>query len=321
MSIISITRRNKPKLRGSSNASTRVLKEQWKITVDSLEDEPSTILDDPMIPKEGDPHPVDSLVTLKTLDIKNSGEYFTYFMDLVYDNNEDSSSPGGGGGSIEVLSVKIGTWEETVIEEQDYAGKPYRNSAGDKIKREVKRPQPEIIISAQTREPKFKQLLPLRGAVNSNPVNWISIEFDKTQLMLWDYDAETIGNRTWKENFIFRGRYAKDEQSPKGDPRDRSKGWQPQIIDAGFWELVEIDGEKVKQPIYETGTKGGKSSTKPVTQPWPLNGQGEAIDRDRIDDDRIFLDFTGFPETDFSVFVFDFKKILDDKFAKALGVD
>jgi hypothetical protein len=316
--------------RGDENDQTRQLIELYRIQTDN-EDKPSEIYDDPFpgIPRIGDPHPIDPLVTVKSRRVTWTGNRNWYTMEVMYDNNSSAQDSGGGGGGVEVLSVQVSAWYEDYILEFDVNGRPIRNSASDKIKYQSRRPHPLITVSAQTREPKMKDFLQNLGKVNSDFVSWLNgqLEFKVDQLLFDNYNAQSIGSNTWKEDFIFKARLVTSptngsanildvEGKGAGQPPQaiRDAGWQPFLLDAGLFEVFIENGVKVKRPIRPVEKEGDKRPTQPVTSDWPLDSGGGAQTREQVEEGKVFYrNFQTYERFNFNLFQFDFTKVLEEK--------
>lgn len=68
-------------------------------------------------------------------------------------------------------------------------------------------------------------------------------------------------------------------------------GWKRKILDAGYYEIDILTGDRVEIKSPATG--------QPVSEPWPLNGGGVHLD---VGDPPVFLEFTVHDETDFNLF-------------------
>jgi len=307
MSVTLSTRRDDKS--GDDNGSLRKLKDIYRIVVDSASDDQSTILNSNFagIPQVGDAHPKDPLVTVKSRTVKNTDNRLHWIMTVSYDNSRgglsDSGSDNDEAGTI--INVQIGTWTESYTAQKDFDDKLYQDSANGKIKVELERQHTTITVTKQTTNPNL-QIAEMKGRVNSAPVNWLGFNFNNDQLLFSDYTANSLGNNNWQEVFSFKGRKVPDLISVTPD-EELSKGWQLQILDAGFFEILE-NGKRV--PIY-IKQKDGKKATRPVTQPWPLDGGGKAIPQNSIDDLRIFLDFRSVLNMPFNTFAFDFSPIYE----------
>jgi len=335
MAVISSKRRDNK--RGTENDSTRQLVEEYIINVASS-DEPSTIMDSEHedVPKVGDPHPTDPNVTVKSRRLRPTANREWYIMEVSYDNNSSSQSPGGGGGGggdIEVLEVTLGSWwEDYILEYAINVNAPaigagpndhkirIENSAKDPIKYEARRPHPLLTISANTKDPALDKFLTGVGCVNDAVVTWLGITFEPGQLLFDSYNAVSIGNNTWREDFVFKSKFvfAPDEYGDEG--RNRKAGWQPWILDAGLWQWKDEGGTEKRVPIYPINEETGKPSNKPVTEPWPLDGDGHALPRDEIRKRRVFKEWIIYPSINFNAFQFDWAAILTEKKAEQLGV-
>ena len=248
-------------------------------------------------------------------------------MTVVYSDAVSSSDPGGGGGGgLEALKVTISKWDEAFIMEVDLSAdkKQIRNSAGDRIKYESTRPQIMITISTQTKDPSFQKFQKLQGTVNDNQVNWLGFKFKKHQMLYDEYRAVSIGSNTWAEDHIFKVRQVPKLKASRagggafGDNRDW--GWQPYLLDAGFNELIDVDGVKTLMPIRPTQSDGDDRAKRAVTQEWPLN-KGEHIAADEIDGNQQWLEFKTYSENNFNgEFQFKFETILTRKEQKELGL-
>ncbi len=302
MSVISSNRRD-PK-NADEDDSVRRLKDIYIIKTNNDSDEQTDILDSTFagIPKIGDSHPKDPLVTVKNRSLRHTKNRKTWEMDVFYSNQSDSSDQGGGGGGGTIIKVFVETWEESYIQEKDFNDELIDNGVKDKLKYEATRYHPQIRIIKDTQDANL-QILGEVGKVNDQPYSLLGFTFEKDQL-LFLYTAESLGNNVWRENFLLKGRLVPDLESGGGGA-ERAKGWQAQLLNAGFWEIV--DGERV--PIYvkkPDGTKG----TRPVNQPWPLQVD-EAIDRDQIDANREFLQFQTVARMSFGLFTFDFSPVFE----------
>jgi len=302
MAVTYSQRRNS--LRGNDDSKVRTIIDIYKINVNSVEDDQSTILSSTFngIPQVGDAHPNDSLVTVKKRSVDRTDNHLQWDMTVTYNNQSDSSDQGGGGGGGgQIIKVTITAWQETFILESDFNGKLAINTAKDKLKIEAVRYHPMITITKVTQNPNLK-VVKEDGGVNNAPVNWLGFNFSKDQLLFSAYNADSIGNNTWNENFVFKARQVPNLDS-KSSSNEVTKGWQAQVLDAGFREL--IDGNLT--PIYVLKDDGKKTTSK-VSQPWPLNG-GEAIAPKDIANDRKFLEFKTHRHINFGQFNFDFSPI------------
>ena len=299
----------------------RTLNDQYIVKTDNDLDDQATILNSSFsgdvsnnsiaLPQVGDSHPTDSRVTVKNRSLEPTKNRKTWLMNVTYNDAIDSKSDpgGGGGGGPVVLKVVVDSWEETFIMEYDYAGERFKNSATDKIKYESIRDQIMITFSAQTKDPSFVKYQGLQGKVNSGPVNWLGFKFLTDQVLFKSYRATSVGNNTWQEDFVFKMKQVPDT-SVGADPNQRQWGWQPLLLDAGFNELVDRNGQKELTPILSVQAQGDKKPPRPVSQEWPLDGAGEALAADQIDAGRIFLEFQAYSKTNFGAFNFDFESIL-----------
>jgi len=74
MGVVSVTLMPQRDRSGGDNSQgTRTLREVYKIVVDGKSDTVSTMLDDAKVPAPGEPHPEDSVVTLKNRSFRNLG--------------------------------------------------------------------------------------------------------------------------------------------------------------------------------------------------------------------------------------------------------
>jgi len=307
MSVTLSTRRDDKS--GDDNGSLRKLKDIYRIVVSSASDDQSTILNSNFagIPQVGDSHPKDPLVTVKSRTVKSTDNRLHWIMTVSYDNSKGGLSDGGGDNDEAgtIINVQIGTWTESYTAQKDFDDKLYKDSANGKIKVELERQHTMITVTKNTFNPNL-QISEMKGRVNAAPVNWLGFNFNNDQLLFSDYTANSLGNNNWQEVFSFKGRKVPDLISVTPD-EELSKGWQLQILDAGFFEILE-DGKRV--PIY-VQQPDGKKATRPVTQPWPLDGGGKAIPQDSIDDLRQFLDFRSVLSMPFNTFAFDFTPIFE----------
>jgi hypothetical protein len=299
--------------------------ELYRVITDSDTDTPATILEDPNedIPRVGDPHPVNTQTTVKSRRVTFTGARNVYTLEVSYDNAADTNQPGGGGGGggqIDVLQVTLTNWWEDYIQEYAYDGRERKqrmaNSSGDPIKYEARRPHPMITISSVTKDPFLANIVGSVGSVNSDRVSWLGLDFLPEQLLFDSYDATSSGNKTWRETFVFKAKLV-HEPDEYGDDifdgRGRAAGWQPFILDAGLWEWAVENGELKRRPIYPIDKDGGKPASRPVTEPWPLDGNAKAIPRDKIKQDRVYNKWNVYPKMLFKAFKFDFTVLLTEE--------
>ena len=293
---------------GDDNGSLRKLKDIYRIEVNSSSDDQSTILNSNFsgIPQVGDSHPKDPLVTVKSRTVKSTDNRLHWIMTVMYDNSKSSPSGSDGGGEDgTIINVQIGTWTESYTAQKDFDDKLYQDSANGKIKVELERPHTMITITKQTTNPNL-QISDMVGRVNAAPVNWLGYDFSASQLLFDDYTANSLGNNNWQEVFTYKGRKVPDLESVTED-EGLSMGWQLQLLDAGFFQILD-SGQRV--PIY-VQQEGGKKSTTKVSQPWPLDGGGKALPQNAIDTLRTFLNFRSVLSMPFSTFSFDFTPIFE----------
>jgi hypothetical protein len=307
--------------------------ELYRVITDSDTDTPADILNDSNenIPRVGDPHPVNADTIVKNRRVTFTGSRKVYTLEVTYDNSLNAGDPGGGGGggAVDVFQVTVGAWYEDYIMQYDVNGVPIRNSAGDKIKYQNRRAHPMITVSAQTQAPRMGLFLQNLDRVNDAQVNWLNgqLIFLENQLLFDSYNAQSIGNNTWREDFVFK---AKLVVSPTNDtagllnvegkgagnrpPQIRNAGWQPYLLDAGYFEVWIEAGEKVKRPIRPLEKDGGKVPTQPVTTEWPLDSGGGALTREQVEEGKVFYrNFKVKEKFNFNVFNFDFTQVLTDK--------
>lgn len=307
MSVISSNRRD-PK-NADEDSSVRKLKDVYIIKTNNDSDEQTDILDSTFagIPKVGDSHPKDPLVTVKNRSLRHTKNRKTWEMDVFYSNQSDSSDQGGGGGGGTIIKVFVETWEESYIQERDFDKndpKLLQNGANDPLKYEATRYHPQIRIIKQTKDPRVAEFIGHVGKVNDQVYQLLGFTFERDQL-LFLYTAESQGNNVWTENFLLKGRLVPDLESGGGGA-ERSKGWQAQLLNAGFWEIDQDTGERVQIVVKrKDGTKG---AGRPVNQPWPLQVD-QAIERDQIKANREFLQFQTVVQMNFGIFTFDFDPI------------
>lgn len=302
MAVTRAKRRNT--LTGNEDANVRTIIDIYKINVDNLIDDQSTILVSNFrdIPQIGDQHPTDPLVTVKRRSVDRSGNFLQWDMTITYNNQVDSNDQGGGGGGGgQIIKVAITAWEERFFLEKDFDNKLIQNTAKDKLKLELTRFHPQITITKVTQNPNLKVVKEV-GGVNAGVVNWLGFSFLKDQFLFSAYNTDSIGNNTWNENFVFKARQVNNLDS-KTSSDEVTKGWQAQVLDAGFNQI--INGNRT--PIYVLKADG-KATTRTVSQPWPLNG-GEALKVEDIENDRKFLEFKSHRQIKFGQFNFDFSPI------------
>jgi hypothetical protein len=316
--------------RGTEDDKNRKLIDMYRVEVDSVLDEPSTIYDSSFadLPQVGDQHPTDPLVIVKSRNVKPTANRLRYEMEVSYDNASEGGDQGGGGGggTVEVLQVTIGVWYEDYIQEYELKngkkGELLTDFAASPIKYEARRPQPLITISSITKDPKLADYVFLTNAVNNQPVKWLNLNFKKDQLMFEGYNASSAGRNTWNEQFVFKGKIYNGPEEYGSEGIKVDGGWQPFILNAGLWQLVDNDfGGKERAPIYPVNEKGDKTSNKPVTEPWPLDAQGIALPLADFREKRVFLNPQMLRRSNFNAdFNFDFAKVLTDDLEKKWGV-
>ena len=204
--------------------------------------------------------------------------------------------------------------------EADYNGKTFKNSANDKIKFASTRPQIQISFSSTTKDPSFIRYQGLQGTVNKGAVKWLGFNFLPDQVLFDEYRATSIGNNTWQEDFIFKMRQVPDVNNRDGANAPRKWGWQPNLLDAGFNQLVKNNGIDESMPILALQKDDDPSPKRAVTQPWPLDGAGVALAANKIDDNKVFIEFKAYASEDFSAFQFDFESILTRNEQQQLGL-
>ena len=314
--------------RASEDEKALKFTEMYRVITDSDTDTPASILDESNedIPQVGDPHPVNTSVLVKERRVTFTGARNVYHLEINYDNSapDGGGGGGGGGGIIEVMQVTLTNWWEDYILEyvNDGQGAKIRmaNSADDPIKYEARRPHPMITVSSVTKDPFLANIVTAVGSVNMKRVSWLGLDFWESQLLFDSYDATSIGNNKWRESFVFKSKLVFEPEQYGDDGFQRQAGWQPWILDAGLWEWVQEGGEEKRRPIRPVNKQGDKASTKPVTEPWPLDGVGQALARDDIKQNRVFKQWSIYPKINFDGFRFDWTKILTDEKRNELGI-
>jgi hypothetical protein len=315
MSVTSCKRRSLEKT-GSDTKTEQKISDQYIVTVSSENDDQVTILASNFseVPQIGDPHPnPESTATVKARNVEPTENRLTWLLNIEYSNATSTSDQPGQGSSTEVLTVTIGKWDETFILESDYAEKSalLKNFAGDKLRYEATRPQFMITLSAITQDPSLDKFFNAQGKVNLKDVRWLGFLFKPDQLLFDEYRATTIGNNTWREDFIFKGKKVPNFTTSEKDTTTTPKGWQPQILNAGFREKLPDGTVRPIQPKEAPGDD--KRDPEPVTQPWPLNNDGSALARNELDQKELitFTEFVAFQRVDFNaIFDFNFDAVL-----------
>lgn len=136
-----------------------------------------------------------------------------------------------------------------------------------------------LTISSITEDPRLKDFFDYQGTVNTDVVTWLGFSFQPDQLLFDEYRATTIGANKWREDFIFMGKKVPDYTGGTKDGNDRSKGWQPQLLDAGFREINDSGKRVPIRPVADPG--GQERESEPVTAPWPLS-EGKALARSEL---------------------------------------
>jgi hypothetical protein len=319
--------------RFTENEDSTQFVESYRIITNSDSDTPATIKNDPNedIPKIGDPHPVDTETIVKSRRVTFTGNRRTYTMEVTYDNKapDGGGGGGGGGGSVDVLDVDVGHWYEDHIMQYDVTGQPITNSAQDRIKYEERRSHPMITITAKTTAPRMNLFLQNLDRVNDAPVNWLNnqLQFGIDQLLFESYNAKSSGNNTWSEQFVFKGKLVvsptdnsanqlnvEGKGAGKQPPQIRDAGWQPYLLDSGYFEVFIEDGVKVKRPIRPIEKEGDKRPTQPTTTEWPLDSGGGALTREQVEAGKVFYrNFQTKDRFNFNLFNFDFTSVLEEK--------
>lgn len=321
MSIVSCTIRDKTD--AQEDEKTLSVTEEFLIQVTSG----TTILDvlqseDESVPKPGDPHPdntLDLIVRSRNIRFTEPLNRLYFIMDVEYDDNSNLDLPTNvNSNNIQVLKVTLDSWSETIVLENTVDGQdlPIEDTANSKIKYETEAYYPRITITSQTQDPALNNFIKLTGTVNSGKiVNWLGMSFERDQLLFENYKATSVGNNTWQEDFIFKAKFVRDFSYGAG--AERIKGWQPQLLMAGFWQIV--DGERVM--IFAPNQEGAGQATQsePVSEPWPLDDNGAALKPEDIENRRVFKEFVTYKREDFSVFRFDFESLITREKEKQLA--
>lgn len=305
MSVIYVERKDDKG--GNDNGSLRDYKYIFRVQVDNPTDDVNTILDSNFtgLPQDGDAHPTDPLVTVKKRSVRSTKSRLEWIMTVMYDNSKIGLSGGSAAGDDgTIVNVQIGTWSEVYTGQKDFDDKLYQDSARGALKVELERQHTMITITKETFNPNL-QISDKVGRVNNAPVNWLGYSFNNDQLKFAEYSANSLGQNNWQEILVFKGRKVPDLESVTPD-EGFSKGWQLQTLDAGFWELLD---DQTRVPIYTK--QNGKSSKTKVSQPWPLDGGGHALESGDIKTSRIFLNFKSHLSFSFSTFGFDFTPVFE----------
>ncbi len=301
MAVTYAERRNT--LTGSDDANVRTIIDIWIVNVSLVTDDQSTLMTSNFagLPQVGAAHPSDNLVTVKGRSFDRSSNHLQWEMTVTYNNASDANDQGGGGGGGgQIIKVQISAWEERYIMESDFSKKTKRleNSAKEALKLEISRFHPQITITKITQNPNL-QVVNNVGAVNSG--RWIELGFvfEPDQLLFAAYNTDSLGNNTWQEQFVLKAKLSKDFTSSGGG--DTDKGWQPFLLDAGFSQLIN----KELVPIRVKNDQG-EYKGRPVSKPWPLNGNGIALKIEEIEANTNFIEFQAYRKTNFGQFNFDF---------------
>lgn len=299
---------------GQDEADKVGYKEDYNVTVETG-DQPATILisNHPDVPKVGDPHPIDTRATVKTRSVKATANREFWILSVQYEyaleSGEDNGGGGGGGSGLEVLSISGGVWYEDYIAEQDAKGKLYRNSAGDAIEKTASRAHPMFTITSRSQAFLVPNYIYQTGQVNNFNYSILGLNFKKKTLLFDEFNFKNLTNGYWEYTFKFKARMVPQpvvSEEVREVGQERSAGWQDFQLDAGFREIGP-NGELI--PIIPKDDNKKKTSS-PVNAPWPLDGDGKALNREDFKDSINWLRFDEYPETGFRIFRWDWSRLL-----------
>lgn len=320
MAVISCIRDDKKS--GQTSGDNFTLKDIYVVRCDAT-DEPSTILrsENPDVPKKRDPHPTDPSVLVQDVSVKHTDNRTVYILEVTYTNSSGLSS--NNTNDMRLVDAFGGVWYEEFTLEKDFDGKLYRNTVGDKIQKQSRRPHPMITVITKSQALLLDRFVWEVGQTNDGPVSWLGLDFIADQLLFDDFQWRAIENDFWQYTFVFKGKLAPEQNLDTDGARSgrgRELGWIDQQLNAGFRERTT---KGTITPIILKDNSGKRTSTTP-SDPWPLDGQGKALDLQEdgrfLDNRLVWLNFREFPKMNFGIFNFDFTPLLTRVEERNLGL-
>lgn len=243
-------------------------------------------------------------------DHNNKAQFsFTFNYSAVGNTSTPQEPDRNQGGGTDVVDHLTPQWTittedrmETMPDGKDLDGKKFLNSAGDPFEPEPEYNAPLIVLNYSRIETSFTEITDeaLVGNVFAFKYKTNNASF----IFADDTDKWLITDYVLKVEYIGVNRLIRRDMTLKYNDR----GWRDKILDAGLYELIDTtltdyeEGvgnvpawtEENKQPILAS------KSNQPVTRPWPLDGQGQAI-RDFNATPRVYKSFRLKESVDYSL--------------------
>lgn len=324
MAVLSCKRRDD--VTGTDAGEKKSYREVYIVTVEDG-DQPATILTSNFadMPQVGDPHPIDTQVTVKDRSVKGTANRTIWNLTVNYEfapEASDSGGGGGGGGGLEVLNITGGVWYEDYIAEQDFGQNPkrYKNSAGDPYEQTKTRSHPQFTVITRSQEYLVPMFIYLTNHVNNNTWSFLGLSFQENVVLFDEFNFKSLDNGFWEYTFTFKARLAPrpvTSSAERETGEDQSMGWLDILLDAGYREK---DENEALIPII-LKDKNKQKTSSPVSSPWPLDGAGKALSQEDAKDNNFLFwnEFQGKPRMGFWIFNFNWTSLLTKKALKEGG--
>lgn len=308
---------------GNDTGDQTGYKETFICTVDSSDQNGhASILNSNLstIPQIGDSHPSDPRATVKTRSVKPTKNRQTFLLEVGYEFKiEAGEDQGGGGGGtgLQVLDIQGGVWYEDIIFDQDQNGKRVQNSANDPIEIMTSVSHPRFTVVTRSQEFLVPDYIYSVNHVNNGVYRILGLQFKPNTLLFDEFDFKSLDNGWWEYTFKFKAKLSPRKTSYNenhDDANNRDLGWNIQVLDAGYREIDEKTGQRI--PI-QPRDQNKKPTSPPVTQPWPLDGGGKALDQEAMDEAKWeWREFQEKPRVGFWIFNWDWTTLLSKEAIK-----
>ncbi|ADG70071.1 hypothetical protein Plim_4264 (plasmid) [Planctopirus limnophila DSM 3776] len=234
-------------------------------------------------------HPRDPFAFLRKLsctDVPDKIDPWVYELNLEYSTDQpdlQEQPPKEPGESddplLDPMEIEWQSEETQTIKFRDRDNRPFLNTAGDVIESPPPIPDSTLKLVVTRNEAYYD---PARARFFGNTINQHAFYgCEPGQLRLHPFGSKQSrrnGRIYWPHTYIMEF---------------KQDGWQPKQISAGYRELVDGQLTRIKDP----------ETRNDVSEPIPLDADGRAIPAEDLKanpDLAVYIEFTGFRETDFA---------------------
>jgi len=272
--------------RDTDKGEVRTRQRRWRVSA-TVAITPDQALYDAQAPRLRSRHPSDSSLVCQSISAtQNDQDRHSVFITAEYATLAGARPEEPPPQSI-LYNPAVISWQTqqyTAEIQRDVNGNAVLNSAGDPFYPPVQIQKSRLV--AQVRKalsmvPAW--LLEYRDAVNNAPFTLDGLQIKKGAARILD-----ISISEWRHE----GELSYREVSITIAVNDEADSWQPKVLDQGFFEKIQVNGNTVRRRIRVAG--------EPVCSPVLLDGQGHALPNP-VPAQAQWITVNAYPEKDFSI--------------------